>query len=84
MLSAFVYKIRKNVNFDRTEAQILFTFIITTLYRLRKSYTKSRCRGDAFREAEQYRAAKNELKHAIDDSKTKTREELHEDVNKNP
>nr|AMS38369.1 hypothetical protein [Bactrocera tryoni] len=55
-----------------------------TCLRLRRSYTRSRRRGAAPQEAEQYKAAKKELKHAIDDSKKKKWEELREDINRNP
>ncbi|XP_050338250.1 uncharacterized protein LOC126764627 [Bactrocera neohumeralis] len=51
-----------------------------TCLRLRRSYTRSRRRGAAPQEAEQYKAAKKELKHAIDDSKKKK----WEDINRNP
>ncbi|XP_036219065.2 uncharacterized protein [Bactrocera oleae] len=55
-----------------------------TCLRLRRSYTRSRRRGAASQEAEQYQAAKKELKHAIDDSKKRKWKELREDINKNP
>ncbi|XP_049316891.1 uncharacterized protein LOC125779655 [Bactrocera dorsalis] len=42
-----------------------------TCLRRRRSYTRSRRRGAAPQEAEQYKAAKKELKHAIDDSEKK-------------
>ncbi|XP_039968930.1 uncharacterized protein LOC120780737 [Bactrocera tryoni] len=51
---------------------------------LRRSYTRSMRRGAATQEADQYKLAKKELKHAIGDSKKKKWEELREDINRNP
>ncbi|XP_039951543.1 uncharacterized protein LOC120768853 [Bactrocera tryoni] len=55
-----------------------------TCLRLRRSYTRSKRRGAAPQEVEQYKAAKKELKHAIDDSKKEKWEKLREDINRNP